>query len=148
VDFDVAVLVVPERPTAVIAEATTWQAWPQLWPALLDEVWREVRASAEVTPGRNVMLYRDDVPNVEVGVEVAEPFGGRLGRVTGSSLPAARVATTTLRGSYDLIGAAHEAVIRACDERGLDRPGVRWEVYGHWDERAPDPQVEIFWAVR
>ena len=86
-ELDVAVLVVPERPTAVIAETTTWAEWPQLWPALLDEVWREVRARPELTPGRNVMLYRDDVPNVEAGVEVAEPFAG-LGRVVCSSLPA------------------------------------------------------------
>ena len=99
-----------------------------------------------MTPGRNVMLYRDDVPSVEVGVEVTEPFAD-LGRVVCSSLPAGRVATATLRGPYEQIGAAHEAVIRACDERGLRRLGPRWEVYGHWDESAPDPQVEIFWAV-
>ena len=89
------------------------------------------------------MLYRDDVPSVEAGVEVEEPFAG-AGRVV--ALVASRrgrVATTTLRGSYDG-GPAHEAVIRACEERGLERLGPRWEVYGHWDERAPAPEVEVF----
>jgi len=145
VELDVAVLVVPERPTAVIAETTTWAEWPQLWPALLDEVWREVRARPELTPGRNVMLYRDDVPNVEAGVEIEAPFTV-AGRVVASSLPGGRVATTTLRGSYDG-GPAHDAVIRACEERGLERLGPRWEVYGHWDEAAPDPRVDVFWLL-
>jgi effector-binding domain-containing protein len=145
-ELDVTVVEVPERPTAVIAETTTWADWPQLWPVLLDEVWREVRARPDVKPGRNVMLYRDEVPNVEAGVEVAEPFA-RAGRVVASSLPAGRVATATLRGPYERIGAAHDAVIRACDVRGLQRLGPRWEVYGHWDESAPAPEVEVFWLV-
>jgi effector-binding domain-containing protein len=146
VEFDVAVLVVPERPTAVIAATTTWADWPQLWPALLDEVWREVRARPELTPGRNVMLYLDDAPTVEAGVEVTGPFAD-LGRVVCSSLPGGRVATTRLRGPYEQIGAAHEAVIRACDERGLRRLGPRWEVYGHSDESAHAPEVEVFYLV-
>jgi effector-binding domain-containing protein len=145
-DFEVAVVVVPERRTAVIAETTTWADWPQLWPVLLEEVWREVRARPDVRPGRNVMLYRDDVPDVVAGVEVTEPFAG-AGRVVGSSLPAGRVATTTLRGPYEHIGVAHEAVIRECDALGLRRLGPRWEVYGHWDENAPAPEVEVYWLV-
>src|ERR1700689_189980 len=73
----------PGQPPAVIAEATTWSAFPSLWPRLLDTVWTAVRSSEEITPNRNVMLYLDDVPNVEVGVEVGEPIS-HLGRVVGS----------------------------------------------------------------
>jgi hypothetical protein len=54
-------------PTAVVREATTWEAFPTRWGQLLDEVWAFVR-SAGVAAGRNVMLYADDVPNVEVGL--------------------------------------------------------------------------------
>ena len=65
--MEVAELVVAARPTAVIAESTTWDAYPELWPLLLDEVWRVARSTDAIAPGRNVMLYRDDTPNVEVG---------------------------------------------------------------------------------
>ena len=61
----------------MIAEATTWQEFPQLWRSLLTEVWDTVRGDDEVEPGRNVMLYLDDVPHVEVGVEAAGPFERR-----------------------------------------------------------------------
>src|SRR5262249_59644118 len=62
-------------PTAVVAEATTWDEFPSRWPQLLDEVWAFVRRTG-LEAGRNVMVYKDDRPNVEVGVEVARPFAG------------------------------------------------------------------------
>ena len=140
---DVVELIVEERPTAVIAETTSWEAFPQLWRALLSEVWDEVRGSDEVRPGRNVMLYLDDIPHVEIGVEAAGPFAS-LGRVVPSALPAGRVAMTRIVGSYDEIGAAHGAVVDACTERGLERLGPLWEIYGHYDDASPDQEVEIY----
>jgi effector-binding domain-containing protein len=137
---------VEARPTAVIAETTSWAAFPQLWPRLLHEVWSAVRpVRDEIQPGRNVMLYKDDVPNVEVGVEVAGTFAG-VGRIVRSALPAGRVVTTTHRGSWE-IGPAHQAVIAECDRLGLERLGPRWEIYGHFN--APgDEEVEIHYLVR
>ena len=70
----------PGAPTAVVVEATDWEAFSALWPRLLDTVWEAVRSQDEITPGRNVMLYKDDVPNVEIGVEVGEPISD-MGRV-------------------------------------------------------------------
>jgi effector-binding domain-containing protein len=144
---DVVELTVGARPTAVIAETTSWDAFPQLWRALLGEVWDEVRGSAEVRPGRNVMLYLDDVPHVEIGVEAAAGPFGSLGRVVPSALPGGRVAMTRLVGGYDEIGAAHEAVVAACAERGLERLGPRWEIYGHHNDASPDQEVEIYHLV-
>jgi effector-binding domain-containing protein len=136
----------PERPTAVIPETTTWEAFPAVWPILLDEVWAAVRANAEVRPGRNVMLYRDECRDVEVGVEVAEPFPG-AGRVVASSLPAGRVVTSHCRRYAD-IGAAHEAVVEWCERQGLDRVGQRWEVYGHQIEGSAEEDVDVYHLVR
>lgn len=143
---DVVELTVEARPTAIIAEETTWDAYPQLWRALLTEVWQAVRGDEEVNPGRNVMLYLDDVPHVEVGVEAAGTFEQR-GRVTSSTLPGGRVAMTRLVGGYDEIGAAHRAVVEACEQWGLRRLGPHWEIYGHHNESSPDQEVEIYHLV-
>jgi hypothetical protein len=145
--MEVRELVAEAQPTAVIAEVTSWEAFPELWRRLLDEVWRTLRPLPGVSPGRNVMLYLDDRPSVEVGAEVAAHFAGS-GRVIGSSLPAGHVLTTTQRGSYALIGDGHQAVIEECRRRGLERVGPRWEVYGHAVEREADQEVEITYLVR
>lgn len=130
-------LTVGARETAVVAATTTWDEFPRLWRVLLDEV-------REHADGRNVMLYRDDVPNVEVGVLVPGPFTP-VGRVIRSALPAGEVVTVTHRGPYDRLGEAHEAVLRHIAEHGLGTTGTRWEIYGPWGER---PETEIFWQLR
>lgn len=137
----------PGQPTAVVVEATTWDAFPTLWPHLLDTVWAAVRSKEEITPNRNVMLYKDDVPNVEIGVEVTEPIP-QIGRVVPSSLPAGRAAATTHHGSYDDLASAHRAIIEWCDRQGLQRAGPRWEVYGHWREGSADQEVEVYYLLR
>jgi hypothetical protein len=132
------------QPTAVIAETTTWAEYPQVWRRLLDEVWAVARADERITPSRNIMLYKDDTPSVEVGVEVAAPFAP-IGRVVCSALPEGRVATTTHYGSWD-VALAHAAVIDACEGLGVERVGVRWEIYGHWNKPG-DEVVEIYYLV-
>src|SRR3954453_1875690 len=87
------------RPTAVVAATTTWQQFPTLWKGLLDEVWACLRAGGGDRGCRNVMLYRDDVPHVEVGVELSQPCP-LAGRVVASTLPAGQVAMTVHRGGY------------------------------------------------
>jgi effector-binding domain-containing protein len=134
------------RPIAAIAAETSWPAYPSLWPKLLDEVWTALRSDKSVSPGRNVMLYLDDVPHVEVGAEIDGPFEP-FGRVVPSALPAGRVATTVHRGAYERIGDAHAAVIAWCEERGLERAGARWEIYGHQVPNVADQEVEIYWLL-
>jgi effector-binding domain-containing protein len=143
---DVVELTVEERPTAVIAETTTWAEYPRLWPALLSEIWGSVRGNEEIRPGRNVMLYLDDAVHVEVGVEAAGPFEP-VGRISPSVLPGGRVVMARLVGSYDEIGSAHRAVVDACVQRGLERLGPRWEIYGHHNDAGPDQEVEVYYLV-
>ena len=73
------------RPTAVMAATTTWPEYPRVWRSLLDQVWANVRWGGTGPKGRNVMLYLDDVPHVEVGVEVTGTFEPS-GRVVPSAL--------------------------------------------------------------
>src|SRR5215472_16406259 len=105
---------VREPPTAVVVATTTWERFPTEWKGMLDQVWAFLRGTDLRAPdGHNVMFYKDDVRNVEVGVEVTRAFEPS-GRVVPSTLPAGRVATTVHRGSYDGLAAAHLAVLSWC----------------------------------
>jgi effector-binding domain-containing protein len=145
---DVTIVTAPPTPTAVVRETTTWDAFPNQWRALLDEVWAFVRSSS-LGAGRNVMVYEDDTPTVEVGVEMPEAFQPS-GRISPSTLPSGKAARTVLRGppSPEGIAAAHDAVVRWCEANGERRTGVRWEIYGHWDDDHPeDFETAVYWLV-
>jgi effector-binding domain-containing protein len=136
-----------ERPTAVLAATTTWPEYPALWRRLLDEVHASVQWGGAGRKGRNVMLYKDDVPHVEVGVELDQPV--RIdGRVIRSALPAGEVAMTVHRGPYEALGSAHHAVLEWCAEHGFRPAGPRWEIYGHWHEDPAQLQTEIYYLLR
>src|SRR5579862_2649722 len=95
VRVEVTVKTVEATPTAVVAAETTWAAFAKAWGPMLDRVWGFLRSDAPAglyARGHNVMLYKDDVPNVEVGVEVTGPFDP-VGPVVPSVLPAGLVAT-------------------------------------------------------
>ena len=144
--YQVTVKDVQPRPTAVVPATTTWEAFPTLWRQLLDEVWACLRASGIDRGCRNVMLYRDDVPNVEVGVELGQPCP-LTGRVVASSLPAGRVAMTVHRGPYAGLDAAHRAVLDWCAEHGHRPLGTRWEVYGPHRDDPSEVWTEVYWLL-
>jgi hypothetical protein len=105
--------------------------------------------SAGVAAGCNVMLYADDVPNVEVGVEVSDPFPPGE-RVVASALPAGRAARTVDRGppTPEGLAAAHAAVVRWCSAHSERTTGVRREIYGHWRDDDPEGfETEIYWLL-
>jgi len=98
-------------------------------------VWEALHAAGVTRGCRNVMLYLDDVPHVEVGVLYDGP--PPAGPVVPSELSGGRVAATVHRGPYAELGAAHDAVRRWCASQGLVTAGPRWEVYGpHHDDPA------------
>jgi effector-binding domain-containing protein len=144
----VRIVEVEAIPTLVIAEETTWELFPTRWPELLGEVWAFVRAQ-KLDAGRNVMLYRDDGPCVEVGVESRarpEPSG----RIARSALPAGRAAFTVARGApADALGLAHDAVVSWCKANEHRLSGCRWEIYDHWrDDQDPASfETEVYWLL-
>jgi effector-binding domain-containing protein len=144
----VSIVATSAAPTAVIRQETTWERFPTLWGELLDEVWTYVRG-AGVQAGRDVMLYRDDVPNVEIGVELEGARAAPSGRVVESTLPRGRAATTVARGapSAEAIAAAHAAVIEWCEANGATRTGVRWEVYDHWRDDPDSFETAVYWLL-
>jgi effector-binding domain-containing protein len=137
---------VDPRPTAVVAAATTWQEFPTLWKELLDEVWGCLRAGGVDGGHRNVMLYRDEVPHVEVGVELLRPIP-LTGRVAASTLPAGQVATTVHRGSYAGLAAGHRAVLGWCAAHERTPAGPRWEVYGPHHDDPAEAWTEVYWLL-
>jgi effector-binding domain-containing protein len=135
-------------PTAVIRETTTWERFPTLWGELLDEVWAYVRG-AGVQAGRNVMLYLDDVPTVEVGVELDSTLVAPTGRVVASALPEGRAATTVARGapSREGLAAAHAAVVQWSRANGHELTGSRWAVYDHWRDDPDSFETAVYWLL-
>jgi effector-binding domain-containing protein len=134
------------RPTAVVAATTTWQEFPALWPNLLDEVWVCLRAGGIERGCRNVMLYLDDAPRVEVGVELLQPCP-LTGQVVASNLPAGPSAMTVHRGPYAGLGSAHQAVSDWCAAHGRRPAGPRWEVYGPHHDDPAEVWTEVHWLL-
>jgi len=140
-----------EYPTAVVRASTAWREFPGLWRPLLDEVWAFLRANPGLrTEGHNVMLYRSDIPGVEIEVEVGVQVTGSFeatGRVVPSSLPAAEAAMTVHTGSPADIGAAHAAVRAWCLAQRRAMTGVSWEIYGDPDPQTGHFDVEVYWEL-
>jgi effector-binding domain-containing protein len=144
--YPVSVKTAVAQPTAVVAAMTTWAEYSTLWPTLLDEVYAFVRAGGATQDGHNVMLYRDDVPNVEVGVQVTGPFEP-TGRVVPSVLPAGEVASTVHRGPYEGLQEAHVALKAWCGSHRHALTGVRWEIYGDWRRDPAELETEVCYLL-
>jgi effector-binding domain-containing protein len=144
--YEVTVADAEARPTAVVAATTTWQEFPTLWSTLLDEVWACLRANGINRRHRNVMLYLDDAPSVEVGVlfDRKIPF---TGGVVASHLPAGTVASTVHYGPYSGLGDAHQAVHAWCAANGREKAGPRWEIYGPHDEDPAKVWTEVHYLL-
>jgi len=140
-----------ETRTAVIKANTTWREFPTQWRPMLDEVWALLRARSGLwTDGHNVMLYRHNVPGVEIAVEVGVQVQAAFaasGRVVPSVLPATTVATAVHEGTPAQIGAAHAAVRAWCADHGRDVTGLSWEVYGDPDPKTGHFAVTVYWEL-
>jgi effector-binding domain-containing protein len=146
VDYEVGLVEAGRRPTAVVAATTTWRDFPALWGQLLGEVWDCLHAGGIHRGCRNVMLYLDDAPNVEVGVLLDQPCP-LTGRVIASALPAGTAAMTIHRGPFGEVGAAHEAVVGWSSEHGQRTSGVRWEIYGPHNDDPAEQWTEVYWLL-
>jgi effector-binding domain-containing protein len=116
----------------------------------LDQVYA-ARASGIQLDGQNVFVYRDamDQPghlDIEFGVGIKAPLVP-VGNVRAVELPVGEVATTTHRGPYTGLRAAHDAVLAWCRAHSRAPAGPRWEVYGHWTE-GEVPRTDIYYLLR
>ena len=147
--LDVTVKIVEVTPTAVVAAATTWAEFPNIWGPMLGEVWSFLRGEAPkglYTNGHNIMLYKDGVPNVEVGVQVTGPFAP-AGQVVTSALQGGLAASATHTGPISKIGDTHRTVSDWSKTNGYRLAGPHWEIYGDPDPSTGDFDVEVFWSL-
>jgi hypothetical protein len=109
---EVTLTTVEPTPTAIVAATTTWTEFPSLWRPMLDKVWAFLRADPQGgrKDGHDVMLCVDDVPHVEVGVQVSGSFVP-VGDVKPSHLPGGAAATATHLGPLGKIGETHDAMV-------------------------------------
>jgi len=117
---------------------------PRLSPTLL---WACLHAGGINRGCRNIMLYWDDVPHVEVGVELLVPCP-LTGRVVASALPAGQVAMTVHHGPYSGLAAAHRAVLDWCAAQGKRKTGTRWEVYGPHNDDLAKVWTEVYYLLK
>lgn len=146
---DVTIKTVQPTPTAVVVAAATWPQFPSMWRPMLDKVWSFLRNDAPeglYQRGHNIMLYKDDVPTVEVGVQVSGSFDP-VDNVVPSTLPGGLVATATHIGPIAKIGDTHQAVREWSKANGYLLTGTRWEVYGDPDPSSGEFDVDVFWSL-
>lgn len=146
---EVTARTVEPTPTAVVTAATTWAEFPNAWGPMLNKVWSFLRGEAPdglYKDGHNIMLYKDDVPNVEVGVQVSGPFTA-AGQVVASALPGGLVGTATHTGPIANIGDTHRAVCDWSTSNGYRLTGPHWEIYGDPDPATGDFDVDVFWLL-
>jgi effector-binding domain-containing protein len=149
VTVEVTVKTVEPTPTAVVVASTTWAEFPQAWGPMLDKVWGFLRGDAPeglYDHGHNVMLYKDDIPNVEVGVQVSGSFAP-AGDVVASTLPGGLVASAVHTGPITGIGETHQAIREWSTANGYRPAGPRWEIYGDPDLSTGTFDVEVFWLL-
>lgn len=104
------------------------------------------RSGESLQAGAQRLLYKDDVPNVEVGVQVARSFEP-TGHVVASALPGGLVATATHTGPIAQIGDTHRAVREWSSANGYRLAGPHWEIYGDPDPSTGGFDVKVFWSL-
>jgi hypothetical protein len=146
-DYEIRVTQVGPQPTAVVRRQAKQNELIKVIPPACSEVWDFFRTSLLPRPGRNVVLYLDEVINLEVGVEVALPFTGN-DQIIGSCLPGGLVATTTHFGEYVRLHEAHAAIHRWCAAFNHVRTGPNWEVYGHWEDDPVKRRTDVYYLLQ
>jgi effector-binding domain-containing protein len=146
-EYQVQVKRVEAQLTAVVRRRARHGELAQVVPQGCGVVWAFLRSAQHPRHGRNLALYLDCEMNLEIGVEVAQPFPGN-GEVVCSSTPAGLVATVAHLGPYNRLGEAHAALHTWCADHGHSLAGPSWEVYGHWEDDPAKLRTDIFYLVQ
>lgn len=141
-------------PIAVVRRRAPAHQLSRVVPEACGTVWGIIKARGVAGAGRHVAVYLGGAGGqieMEIGAEVAGPFGGH-GEVVESSTPAGEVATVTHFGPYGMLGDAHAAIRAWSAANNRPLAGPNWEVYGHWAaDWNDDPskiRTDVFYLLR
>jgi effector-binding domain-containing protein len=150
--YDVVTLTVSAQPIAAVRRRLLSTDIGRAWKPALDQVWAFLKRHQGLrTGGHNCFLYhhaagRDAPMDVDFGVQVARPFTGE-GEVTCCETPAGEVVTTTHVGSYDRLGAAHDAIHAWRAATGRAFGGCSWEIYGDWSDDPAKLETRVVYLL-
>src|SRR4051794_12426812 len=121
-DHPVALQHAAPRTIAAVHARLPIRDGPRVFARYLDQVYAAARSGSLQLDGQNVFVYRGapgrrarGAPSSGAGTR---PPSDPTANVQPTIVPGGSVATTTPRGSYAQLGAAHTAVIEWCRARG------------------------------
>ena len=148
-NYRVSIQQVAARPIAAVRARVAADRVSAEFARHLDQVYAASRSNGLRLDGQNIFVYReagDGFLEVDFGVGALANVP-TVGAVRQTETPAGRVAMTTHWGDYGVLGRAHDAVIRWCEENGHERAGPRWEVYGHWTDDPTKVRTDVFYLL-
>ena len=151
-NYQVVTQTVNAQPLAAVRRHTLIRDIVRVWKPALDLVWEFLRRHEGLrTDGHNCFLYhhpaRRDLPmDIDFGVQVVRPFESE-GEVICTQTPAGDVAMTTHVGSYDKLGAAHDAIHSWRAATGHDFGGYSWEIYGDWNHDPTKLETQVVYLL-
>ena len=145
---DVQISEVEARPIAVVRRTANNAELADVMISALDKVW-DFLGTHDVEAGHNVVLYHDQIYNLEAGVEYKGELPSTAGtEIEASQTPGGRVASVVYYGEYDELSLAHTAVVRHCIAAGLRFAGPYWEVYGDHSEDPAERRTDVYYLLR
>jgi effector-binding domain-containing protein len=113
----------------------------------LDKIWPVLREQRAET-GHNVVIYYGGAGPLDVAVGVEVPAGFTAsGDISEVSTPAGPAATTAHFGEYSDLAGAYRTLERWCEAAGRPETGVRWEVYGDWEEDPARRRTDVYFQL-
>src|SRR5688500_13086497 len=110
---EVQIVEVGERVIAAVRVTTEWRELATTIRRAFDEVYAYIKQAGVTQSGHNIVVYLDDKPTIEVGVEVSARFESE-GRVRCAATPAGLAATMAHWGAYSELGRTYDAIVRFC----------------------------------
>lgn len=143
---------VAQQYLAAVREHTTSQNLATKIRELLNEnaVYTFLKNAGIQEHSHNVFVYWNDENQgivLEVGVQVFAPFTGN-DRVICSSTPSGLAATLLHRGLYEQLGTTHRTIIDWCRANHHPTTGLRWEVYGRWNDDPSKLETQVFYLLQ
>lgn len=152
-NYQVVTKTVSAQPLAAVRRRTLIRDIGLVWKPALDLVWEFLRRHEGLrTDGHNCFLYhhpthREAPMDIDFGVQVLRQFEGE-GEVIYTETPAGEVALATHVGSYEKLGAAHDAIHAWRAATGRAFGGYSWEIYGDWNNDPSKLETQVVYLLR